>query len=174
MVHMIGRNHIKNFMKYVLSALIALFLPATAQAQVSCTEIGSLTSCSDGKSYNQIGNTLFGSDGSSYTRIGSTIFGSDGTSYSQIGNSYFGSDGSSYTKIGSTIFGSDGSSLSNIGDSSFLTGKKDRPEDIEKEQVASHSNSTKKSKDKGDTATFLSTAFGIADPVTIDADGFYE
>jgi TPR repeat protein len=88
-----------------------------AQSPLSCNQIGSSVSCSDGTSYNRIGDTVFGSDGTTYNQIGGTTFGSDGTNYNRIGDSIFGSDGTSYTRIGNTVFGSDGTSCTQIGNS---------------------------------------------------------
>ena len=71
-------------MKYFVIALAAFFISSTAHA--ACTTFGTMTSCSDGNSYNKIGNTMYGSNsrtGSSWsqTTIGNSTYGtaSDGT-----------------------------------------------------------------------------------------------
>jgi len=96
-------------MKYLVIALSTLVISASAHA--SCTTFGTMTTCSDGNTYNTIGNTTFGSN----SRTGSTW------SQTTIGNSTFGtaSDGSSWssTRIGNNSFGTDsrGNSWSCIG-----------------------------------------------------------
>jgi hypothetical protein len=53
---------------------IAALLVGSAQAQVTCQNIGSTTFCSDGRTFQHIGNSTFGSDGSSSQRIGNSTF----------------------------------------------------------------------------------------------------
>ena len=88
-------------MKYFVIALAAFFISSTAHA--ACTTFGTMTSCSDGNTYNKIGNTIYGSNsrtGSSWsqTTIGNSTYGtaSDGSSWSttRIGNSSWGTDSS--------------------------------------------------------------------------------
>ena len=98
---------------YALVFSSLLFLPLAVNA--SCTTFGSVTTCSDGNTYNQVGNTTFGSNartGSTWsqTTIGNSTFGtaSDGSSWSstRIGNITFGTDsrGNSFTCIGQTCY----------------------------------------------------------------------
>ena len=88
-------------MKYFVIALAAFFISSTSHA--ACTTFGTMTSCSDGNTYNKIGNTIYGSNsrtGSSWsqTTIGNSTYGtaSDGSSWSttRMGNSSWGTDSS--------------------------------------------------------------------------------
>ena len=90
-------------MKYFVIALAAFFISSTAHA--ACTTFGTMTSCSDGNTYNKIGNTIYGSNsrtGSSWsqTTIGNSTYGtaSDGSSWSttRMGNSSCGTRMSSH------------------------------------------------------------------------------
>lgn len=57
-----------------LAIALAGLLATSAWGQVTCTNIGNFTTCSDGTTYNRIGNFTFGSDGSTANRVGNHTF----------------------------------------------------------------------------------------------------
>ena len=59
---------------------------ASADAQVSCQQIGNQTYCSNGQTFQQIGPNTYDNRGNSWQQIGPNTYGSDGTVCQQIGN----------------------------------------------------------------------------------------
>jgi hypothetical protein len=57
----------------------------SAQAQVSCQNVGATTFCGNGQTFQHMGSTTFDNYGNLWQHTGNTIFGSDGTSCTRIG-----------------------------------------------------------------------------------------
>lgn len=73
----------KNVVVVALAAAGSLLVTSAGFAQGSCTQIGHMTTCSDGSSSTRIGNHTFYNDGSSSTRLGNHTFHSQGVQHHQ-------------------------------------------------------------------------------------------
>ncbi len=77
----------------VIAGLVLAFtfvaFAGSADAQVSCQQIGNQTYCSNGQTFQQIGPNIYDNRGNSWQQIGPNTYGSDGTVCQQIGSMTF-------------------------------------------------------------------------------------
>lgn len=183
-------------MKYFVIAL--LFICPPAQAQVSCNQNGTQTRCSDGSSYTTHGERMRGSDGTTYTRSGDKITTSRGETYYQRDeNTVIGPNGDMYDKRGDTVHGPRGTTIRGVEDDNIFYRKDaEKPQDTRFEDYRRAQNErdaraaeerdaqqravrAEEQRIEDEQARIehekrMAEMLGKNNPVSVDADGFYE
>jgi hypothetical protein len=84
-----------------------------AFAQVTCSQFGIQTTCSNGQTFTGVGNMTFDNYGNNWNRVGNSTFGPGGP-YQTFGNQTI-SPGGTYSTYGNTTYGPGGHSCMRVG-----------------------------------------------------------
>ncbi len=178
--------------------VLSLTIFNMAEAYGACRQSNSRTTCDNGTTYTTHGDRMTGSDGSTYTRNGDYIRSSRGETYYQRDeDTVIGPGGTMYTKRGDTVHGPGGTVVRGLEDDNIFFRKepekvkdtwfedhqreqdekeaKQREADEQAAQEAQNKiDREQEAEDQKRRKAMLANMFGLNDPVTIDADGFYE
>ena len=119
---LVERSVIMNRMAVVVLALagvLAAFVPPAHAQNVTCTQAGTRTVCSNGQTFFQQGNQTFDTQGHVWTNLGNQTLGSQGDLYTRNGNQVFDNRGNAWDVINGQQVGPDGKKCAQVGTQVF-------------------------------------------------------